>query len=150
MARTTGQIIVRHPVRDAVVAHKVSHWSNQTILPARTWGSHMIHAHQPGSQPIDIPEVIPNPQCGRIGELGRLWLFFEWAKLRPPYRGGVQFSGRIICHNQILPNATVEIWCLSATTRAPRLGELHLSSFRVWPPSWPAGISRHASADWIQ
>ena len=21
----------------------------------------MIHAHQPGSQPIDIPEVIPNP-----------------------------------------------------------------------------------------
>jgi hypothetical protein len=21
----------------------------------------MIHAHQPGSQPIDIPEVMPNP-----------------------------------------------------------------------------------------
>jgi hypothetical protein len=21
----------------------------------------MMHAHQPGSQPIDIPEVIPNP-----------------------------------------------------------------------------------------
>ena len=72
----------------------------------------MIHAHQPGSQPIDIPEVIPNPavvprqqpapkepapkirstsrrrsrlvrHMGELVPLGRLWLFFERAKLRP-------------------------------------------------------------------
>src|SRR5438128_8204938 len=31
------------------------------IPPARSRRSRVIRAHQPGSEPIDIPETIPNP-----------------------------------------------------------------------------------------
>src|SRR6266403_3985428 len=34
---------------------------SQAILPARSMRSRVIRAHQPGSEPIDIPETIPNP-----------------------------------------------------------------------------------------
>src|SRR6266436_5108355 len=34
---------------------------SQAIPPARSRRSRVIRAHQPGSEPIDIPETIPNP-----------------------------------------------------------------------------------------
>ena len=56
-----ARVISRNSAGSAVFASEVSQRVSQAIPPARSRRSRVIRAHQPGSEPIDIPETIPNP-----------------------------------------------------------------------------------------
>src|SRR5215211_7374283 len=47
--------------RKCSLCFRSTHRVSQAIPPARSRKSRVIRAHQPGSEPIDIPETIPNP-----------------------------------------------------------------------------------------
>src|SRR6516164_4666453 len=54
-------IVSRNSAGSAVFASEVSQRVGQAISPSRSRRSRVIRVHQPGSEPIDIPETIPNP-----------------------------------------------------------------------------------------
>ena len=53
--------ISRNSAGSPVFVSEVPQRVSEAISPARTRRSSVMRAHQPGSEPIDIPETIPNP-----------------------------------------------------------------------------------------